>query len=95
MANTLTFKIFTVDRQLPPLECDYVKLNIADDKNGKFSGSYGIKTGHAKAVFSLSEGTITIYKNNEIILSAETSNGFAMVEDNVVSVTVNYFNEAI
>lgn len=92
MEKNLTFKLYTVDSQSPTFECDYVKLNIADDKNGKFSGSYGIKSGHTNAVFALSEGTVNVYKDEKVIFSAETSDGFAVVEDNAVSVTVQKIN---
>lgn len=95
MKENLTLKIFTVDRLIEPMECDYVKLTIADDMKGKFSGSYGIKKGHARAVFSLAKGNVTAYKDGEIIFFAETSDGFATLEDDTVSVTVNKITENI
>ncbi len=95
MNDSLTLKMITVDRQIEIGDCDSIRLNIADDKNGKFSGSYGIKKGHARAVFSLSAGTVNAYKNNELVFSAETSDGFGMVEDNTVSLTVDSVKESI
>ena len=89
MKNNLTFKLYTVDFQTPTIECDYVKLNISDDKNEKFSGSYGIKKGHTNAVFSLCDGTVNVYKDEKIIYSAKTSSGFAVIEDNEVCITVD------
>ena len=53
MSDSLVLKIFCVDRQLEVNDCDCVLLSIAEDAKGRFSGSYGIKKGHAKAVFSL------------------------------------------
>ena len=43
MKDNLSLTIFTVDRQIEITECDNIRLNIADDIKGKFSGSYGIK----------------------------------------------------
>ena len=43
----MKFTLFTPHRQFPSLECDSVKLPIADSVSGKFSGSYGIRKGHA------------------------------------------------
>ena len=87
MSDSLVLKIFCVDRQLEVNDCDCVLLSIAEDAKGRFSGSYGIKKGHAKAVFSLCEGPLTARKNGETVFSAEISDGFAAVENNTVSVT--------
>lgn len=95
MKDSLTLKIFTVDRQIEISDCDSIRLNIADDKKGRFSGSYGIKKGHARAVFSLCAGTVTAYKKDEPVFSAETSDGFGMVEDDTVSLTVDTVKENI
>ena len=43
MKDNLTFVLFTPDCNFPELECDSVKLNIADSISGKFSGAYGIR----------------------------------------------------
>lgn len=93
MKDNLTVNIFTVDRQIPPMKCDYVKLSVSDSKKGRFSGSYGVKRGHAKAVFSLKKGVITVYNNEKVIFTAETSNGFAVVENDVLNVTVDTIEE--
>lgn len=93
MKDNLTLKVFTVDRHIEVDGCDYVKLSIADSCKGKFSGSYGIKRGHARAVFSLCEGTLTASKGTDILFEAETSEGFATVENDVVSVTVDKVKE--
>lgn len=85
--------LFTPHRKLDALECDSVKLNIADSADGKFSGSYGIRKGHAKAVFSLSEGKITASLNNQEIFSQECLGGFATVENDDVRVVVDGIKE--
>lgn len=90
----MKLKIITVDTQLEKDGCDYITLSIADDKKGGFSGSYGIKKGHARAVFSLKEGKVTAQRQGEIVFSAETSSGFAVVEGDVVTITVDRAEEA-
>jgi F0F1-type ATP synthase epsilon subunit len=93
MKDSLTVKFFTVDRQLPPLECDSVRIPVADSSKGEFSGSYGIKKGHARAVFALKQGTVIVAKDGKTILTANISDGFAIVEDNEISITVDSIEE--
>ena len=85
----MKFTLFTPHRQFPSLECDSVKLNIADNINGKFSGSYGIRKGHANAIFSLAEGEISVNLDGQNIFSAQCGEGFATVENNDVRVVVD------
>ncbi len=87
--RNMKFTLFTPHRHFPALECDSVKLNITDSINGKFSGSYGIRKDHAKAIFSLAEGKISVSLNNEEIFSAECGAGFATVENDDIRVTVD------
>lgn len=89
MEHYLTVKIFTVDRQLPEIKCDSVRLPVSDSSKGEFSGSYGIKKGHAKAVFSLRKGKVVASSEGEQIFSTGISDGFAMVENNEVRITVD------
>ncbi len=89
----MKFILFTPHRKFPPVECDSVKLNIADSTNGKFSGSYGIRKGHAKAVFSLKEGKVSVSLNGQEIFSAVCSEGFATVDNDEVRVTVDNVKE--
>ena len=84
----MKLKVITVNTHIEKDNCDYITLTVADDKKGGFSGSYGIKKGHAKTVFALGDGKLTAQRQGEVIFSAETSSGFAKVEDNVVTVTV-------
>lgn len=91
----MKLKIITVDTQLERDGCDYITLDIADDKKGGFSGSCGIKKGHARAIFSLRQGKVTAQRQGEVIFTAETSSGFALVQDDVVTVTVDKAEEAV
>lgn len=89
----MKFTFFTPHKQFPSLECDSVKLNIADSVSGEFSGSYGIKKGHAKAIFSLAEGKITVSLNGDEVFSAECEEGFATVENDDIRVSVHGIKE--
>ena len=89
----MKFTLFTPDRKSETLECDSVKLNIADSADGKFSGSYGIRSGHAKTVFSLAEGRISVSLKDQEIFSAECLGGFAKVENDHVRVVVDGIKE--
>ncbi len=93
MKENLTFTLFTPHRKFPDLQCDSVKLSIADSVSGEFSGLYGIRKGHAETVFALAEGMITVSNQEKVIFSAKCSDGFATVKNNVVSVTVDYAEE--
>ena len=93
MENYLTVIFFTVDRRIPDIICDGVRIPISDSANGEFSGSYGIKKGHARAVFSLKEGNVTLNKDGKQIFNAKITGGFAIVENNEVRITVDSVEE--
>lgn len=89
MKEKLTFTLFTPHRKFPSIECDSVKLSIVDSISGKFSGTYGIRKGHAKAVFALANGKISVSLDGQEIFSAESTGGFATVENDDVRVTAD------
>ena len=93
MENCLTVKFFTVDRQIPDIKCDSIRLPVSDNSKGEFSGSYGIKKGHARAVFSLKAGLVTINADSEQIFLVNISDGFAIVENDEVRITVDSVEE--
>lgn len=93
MENLLSVKFFTVNRQVPVIECDSIRLPVSDKLNGEFSGSYGIRKGHAKAVFALTSGKVTATLKGETIFTADISDGFAIVENDEVNITVDKVNE--
>lgn len=82
-------KIVTPKECIGPFSCDSVKLSITDGKRQKEAGSYGIRKGHAEAVFALEKGKLTALKDGKEIFSFETSKGFATVCKDVVTVTVS------
>ena len=93
MSDLLTVKFFTVNQQTPDIKCDSLRIPISDKINGEFSGYYGIRKGHAKAIFSLKAGKITAILNDKEIFSANIPDGFAIVENNEVSITVDKITE--
>ncbi len=80
--------VSTPNGSLQPIECDSVHLTVCDDSNGKNGGSYGIRKGHIKALIALEQGKITAFLNDKTVFSAENGNGFATVENDVVTVVV-------
>ena len=93
MNDMLIFKVVTPVTEYCYEGCDSVRLSVSDGENGKGGGSCGIRKGHEKSILSLSEGKIYVSRNDEKILEAFTSSGFATVEDNTVTVIVDEFCE--
>ena len=89
MSDVITVDFLSIDHHVTGIECDSVRLPIADNIKGEFSGSYGIRKGHAKAVFLLKAGSVVLTKDNKTVFSADISDGFATIENNNVVVTVN------
>ena len=89
MKDGLTLRIITVSSKSEDIFCDCVLLPIAEDSKGRFSGSYGIRQGHAGAVFALSEGSVTAKSEDKAVFSAYISGGFATVENNIVTLTAD------
>ncbi len=95
MNDKLTVKFYAVDRQISEIECDSIRVPVSDSVNGDFSGYYGIRKGHTRAIISLKNGDVTVSKDGKTIFTAEISDGFAMVENNVVSITVDSIKEKL
>ncbi len=93
MKDILTVRFFSVDRQLPDTEGGSVRLPVSDSIKGEFSGSYGIRKGHAKAIFSLRSGKVILTSGEKTVFEADISDGFATVENNLVCITVDSINE--
>ncbi len=89
MKDNLTANFYTVDSQIPSTECDSLSLPVLDSVTGEFSGCYGIRKGHTKAVFLLKEGNVILKRNKKTVLSVKISGGFAMVENNEVNITTD------
>lgn len=76
-----------------PYQCDSVHLSVADDDKGKGGGNYGIRKGHASAMLSLEDGTISGYVSQEIVIEGKSGRGFATVEKNQIVAIVESFEE--
>lgn len=70
----------------PAVECDGVNIPVSDTLKGGFSGSYTIKKGHAKALFSLKKGEIKVFKDNSVLFTAQCEEGFAVMENNILKI---------
>ena len=86
-SNQLQLTIITPNDPPITIFCDSVHLPITDGKNGKGSGSYGIRHNHAKAIFSLDNGKIEVYQNGNLSESFICSQGFAKTENSILTVT--------
>lgn len=75
-------------------ECTTVQFNVADDAKGGYGGSYGVRAGHAKAIFALKKGLVKVLSGTELILNCNCGDGFATVDENAVSLVVESFDEA-
>ena len=83
------FKIVTPHESIGPLSCDSLKFLIADGKRDKQGGSYGIRKGHAEALFALDAGKTEAFIDGKIVFSAETDGGFAKVTPTLVTLVVD------
>ena len=82
-------KIVTPNDSIPQILCDSLKINIADGKRDKEGGSYGIRKGHAKAMFALDLGITEALVGGKTVMLAKTSRGFAKVEPDLVTLVVD------
>lgn len=89
MSKDITLVITTPQSKSIEVKCDSVKLTVSDGKKGKHGGSYGIRHGHTKALFALSDGTLTATLGGNTVYSAKISGGFATVDNNKVTVVTD------
>lgn len=92
MSEYLSLKVITPEKEYVYEKCDSVKFCVSDNEKGKGGGNYGIRKGHAKAVFSLDNGELKASLAGKTVAEGVTSTGFATVEENVVTVIVDEFN---
>lgn len=87
----LRLKIVTPKGALESCVCDSVRLTESPDISDKGGGSIGIRTGHIPSFISLAEGSVCGLLNGRSVLSGKSGDGFATVENDAVTVTVEYF----
>ena len=88
--NKLVLNLIFPDWQQETILCDSVRLTVKDSLKGKNGGLYGIRPGHAKAVFLLDEGITEAFLEGKCILRCKTPDGFARVENNEVTLVIGY-----
>lgn len=86
--SAILLEVITPKGVYEKLKCDSVHFNISDNLKGKNGGSYGVRSGHAKAIFSLEAGLTKAYLNGNLVFCVECGNGFATVNDNLVTLIV-------
>ncbi len=91
MSEALSLKVITPEKEYIYENCESVSFCVNDNQKGNGGGSYGIRKGHAKTIFSLDKGKLYASKNGEVEVNAIVSSGFAKVENNVVTVIVDEF----
>ena len=87
--KSFNFKIVTPHETIGPLPCDSLKISISDGKNDNAGGSYGIRRGHAEALFALDNGLTEAFSGGKSVFSAETSVGFVKVSRDLVTIVVD------
>ncbi len=92
MSEYLSLKVITPKKEYLYEMCDSVKFCVSDNEKGKGGGNYGIRKGHAKAIFSLDDGKMKASLNGKTTVEGVTSTGFATVEENIVTVIVAEFD---
>lgn len=81
----ICLKLVFPDRESVELTCDSVKFSVRDNEKGTGGGLYGIRPGHAKAVFVLEKGTVTAMLDGKTVLKQDLGEGFAKVGKDCVT----------
>lgn len=91
--SILKLSIVTPKGSFGPYECDSVHITVSDNLKEKHGGSYGIRAGHANSMFALEKGSITAFIAGKKILNGNSGDGYATVNNNVVNVVVEEYDE--
>ncbi len=93
--GALTLKIVTARGALEPVRCGSVHLTLCDGAKGRGGGSYGVRPGHARALFALDAGPVTALDGGQTVLSGQCAGGFAAVEPDTVTVITERFSREL
>ncbi len=93
--GSLTVKIVTARGSQDPVRCNSVHLTLCDDAKGLGGGSYGVRPGHAKALFALADGPVQALSAGKTVLAGRCCGGFAAVEQNTVTIVTERFEPAV
>lgn len=91
--KNLRLRILTPEGVNTETDCDSITMVMANGKQGNEEGLIGIHPGHTDAVISLSQGPVTAKKAGATVLEFTVNGGFAVVNDNTVSIIVNKYVE--
>ena len=74
------------DRPAEKLFCDAVTITIMDNEKGRGGGLYGIRPGHAPALFALECGKAEARSDGSTVFARTLGAGYAKAADNVVTI---------
>lgn len=93
MNGEIHLSVVTPTGEAFSVNCDSVRLNSEDDKNGRNGGGIGIRRGHAPAVIALAEGDVTALRDGKIVLKIKTKKGFASVKNDKITIITDEATE--
>lgn len=67
------------------ITCDSLHITVKDGEKGTGGGMYGIRPGHAPAIFALAKGKAEALLDGKTVWKRELGEGFAQVGKNGVS----------
>ncbi len=88
--SRLTLCIVTPTGTQPTVMCDSIHLSVQDNQQGKGGGRYGIRAGHTQALLSVAPGKVEAFEKGKIIFQCHCGLGFATVENNQITLVVEY-----
>lgn len=84
--KSLLLTVAYPDRTPEKLTCDTVTITVQDNKKGRGGGLYGIRPGHAPALFALDSGKAEARLDGVTVFRRTLGTGYARVEDNRITV---------
>ncbi len=86
----LRVTVVTPDDGETVFTCETVRFPILDGKSGTGGGLYGVRFGHAPAVFALASGTVTGFTAGDLVFGATCAAGFVRVSADGVTVVTDH-----
>ena len=86
--NLFKVNIYTPNGICFSENCECVNFCINAGRDDGDFGSYGVKKGHANAVFSIGEGVISVKREGKVLYSVNNSEGFAVMDKGMLNITL-------
>ena len=84
--KSLLLTVVYPDRAAETLTCDAVTITVQDNKKGRGGGLYGIRPGHAPALFALDPGKAEARLDGATVFHRTLGTGYAKVGNDRVTV---------